>query len=356
MTYPNFLRNLLPQKIIVRMPNWLGDMVMATPILTDLRLHWPAVKITVLCQSTLSPLLQEDPRIDHLLTFNRPRGWFSRIFHKEVVQLLQKNQYDVGILLPNSFSSAWWFWLGNVHNRIGYATHWRSCLLDHTIHFSAQQESEHLVAKYKQLLGPLGIPLSTSSPSLFLSEKELTDTNHLLTEYGINASDIVIGVHPGAAYGSAKCWPPAYFQELIHRLLDFPQLKILFLGDKGSVPLIQTICSGCPERVVNLSGKTSLRQLMALIKRSQLFLTNDSGPMHVASALHTPLIALFGSTNEITTGPYNGGVVIHKHVACSPCYRRECPIDFRCMKNITVDEVYREAVRLLSYSTKKKVI
>ena len=130
-------------------------------------------------------------------------------------------------------------------------------------------------------------------------------------------------------------------------LLEDPKVKIVYFGDKSGASLVQEICVDLPDRVINLAGKTTLRQLIALINQCHFFLTNDSGPMHVASALGIPLIALFGSTSDIATSPYNGGKVIHKHVPCSPCYRRECPIDFRCMTQITVEEVYREIRALL---------
>jgi heptosyltransferase-2 len=115
------------------------------------------------------------------------------------------------------------------------------------------------------------------------------------------------------------------------------------LGDRNGAPLVNDICSGFPERVINLAGKTNLRELMALIQSCSIILTNDSGPMHIAAAFDIPLLALFGSTNDTTTGPYGKHAkVIHKHVECSPCYKRVCPIDFRCMKRIEVDEVYQE--------------
>lgn len=119
-------------------------------------------------------------------------------------------------------------------------------------------------------------------------------------------------------------------------------LSTVYFGDRAGASLVQEICQGMPDRVINLAGKTNIRELMALIQACDIFLTNDSGPMHIASALGTPLLALFGSTSDTATGPYSGGQVIHKHVECSPCYKRTCPIDFRCMTRIEVDEVYRE--------------
>lgn len=337
-----------PRNILVRMPNWLGDFVMATPILTDLRHHWPEAKITAMCQGVLGSVIQEDPHIDRILPFKKPKGLLNNRVRDEMIASLQNEHYDLGILLTNSFSSAWWFWKGQIHNRLGFASHWRSWLLNYPVHFPEERDKQHLVITYKQLLQPLGIPLSSTDPALYLAKQEQTAIQEWLFAEGVHKKDLIIGINPGAAYGSAKCWLPDRFKALTSKLLENPRTKILFFGDKAGAPLVEEICKGFTKRVINLAGKTSLRELMAFIQACDIFLTNDSGPMHVASALGTPLLALFGSTSDVATGPYKGGKVIHKHVPCSPCYRRECPIDFRCMKQIEVDEVYHELQKLLS--------
>ncbi|MFN0064670.1 MAG: glycosyltransferase family 9 protein, partial [Chlamydiales bacterium] len=149
---------------------------------------------------------------------------------------------------------------------------------------------------------------------------------------------------PTAAFGPAKCWLPERFREVAKRLTDNPENHVLFFGDKAGAAQVAAISEGISPHVHNLSNKTSLRELIALIASCDHFLTNDSGPMHLAAALAVPLLALFGSTNEISTGPYLHGKTLHKHVSCSPCYRRTCPIDFRCMKQISVEEVMSELI------------
>jgi heptosyltransferase-2 len=329
------------------MPNWLGDVVMATPVLADLRNHWKLAKITAMCQSNVAPLLKDDPNIDAILSFRRPTGWIHRQQHWDIIDPLRKGEYDLGILLTNSFSSAWRFWRGHVKNRIGFATHWRSFLLNYPVPFPKDLEKQHLVITYKMLLQKLGVPLSETPPSLYLNPVEMTEARDLLKKCGINPASIIIGINPGAAFGSAKCWLPERFREVTERLLENPFVHILYFGDPAGTPLVNQICAGLSDRVVNLAGKTSLRELMALINACSVFLTNDSGPMHIASALGIPLVALFGSTSDVKTGPYRLGTVIHKHVECSPCYKRVCPIDFRCMTRIEVEEVYREIMKLL---------
>ncbi len=337
-----------PQNILVRMPNWLGDLVMATPVLADLRRTFPAATITAMCQSNTAPLLLNDPNINELFSFKRPNGWIHRRQHYEIIDPLRKGEYDLGLLLTNSISSAWWLWRGHVKNRIGFKDTLRNLLLNKCVPFPKNRETQHLVITYKALLEPLGIPVSDTPTRLYVSPQEVQEAKELLKRYGIHCGrHKLVGINPGAAYGSAKCWLPERFENVSRRLLEDPDTHVVFFGDPAGAPLVNAICKNLPERVVNLAGKTSIRELMALIKLCSVFLTNDSGPMHIAGALGTPLVALFGSTSAIKTGPYLTGKVIHKHVECSPCYKRVCPIDFRCMTRIETEEVYRELKKML---------
>jgi heptosyltransferase-2 len=338
-----------PKNIIVRMPNWLGDLVMATPVLADIRQHWPDAEITAMCQSNMASILKHDPHIDALFSYNKPSGWIRYGQVHTIIDEIRRGEYDLGIMLTNSISSAWWFWRGAVKWRIGYATQLRSWLLSQAVPWPAQKEQQHQVITYKMLLEPLGIPLSTTPPQLYLTDEERTQAHELLQSAGINAGEsLILGINPGAAYGHAKCWIPERFVALTQAMLNNPRITVVYFGDSSGAPLVDKICAQLPaERVLNLAGKTSLRELMALISCCSLILTNDSGPMHVAAALRIPLVALFGSTSDTCTGPYLSGTVIHKHVACSPCYKRVCPIDFRCMKTIAVAEVQRELQKLI---------
>lgn len=341
-----------PTNIIVRMPNWIGDLVMATPILHDLRRHFKEARLTAMCLAKQAPILENDPNIDELFTFHQSSGWIHREQHKDVCQPLRQADYDLGLLLTNSFSSAWWFRCGHVRNRIGYAGHWRRLLLNYAVKEGADKAHVHQVVFYKRLLEPLGIPVSNTAPRLYIEEEALKTARQQLQQHGVDPRQALIGINPGAAYGLAKCWLPERFRELTLRLLEQTEAYILYFGDHATASLVNEICQGLPPRVINLAGKTSLPELVALIKQCTVLLTSDSGPMHIAAAVGTPPLALFGSTSDVRTGPYGLGKVIHKHVECSPCYLRVCPIDFRCMKRIEVDEVYRELMALVAQRTR----
>lgn len=314
---------------------------MATPVLHDLAKAFPQAKITVLALPAISALLAFDPHLTEVISYKKPNSWIHRAEHHDVIEALQKGEYDLGILLTNSFSSAWWLWRGQVSCRIGFSKSLRSWLLDIAIPYPKNAEQVHLVNVYKELLVPLGISPSETKPALYLSQEDLDYRAHFFALNEIPEGAVVVGINPGAAYGSAKCWPPERFREVVKKLIDKNGVFVIFFGDDKSRDMMHKICRDMPGSVINMAGKTTLRELMALISGCSLFLTNDSGPMHIASALNVPLIALFGSTNPIKTGPFNGGQVVRRQVECSPCYKRECPIDFRCMKGISAAEVYQ---------------
>lgn len=312
---------------------------MSTPILTDLRKAFPKASITAMCSAPLCELLKEDASIDELFCFRRPSNSFLRRQEKRnIIDKIRAGRYDVAILLTNSFSSAWWCWQGRIKRRIGYNKHWRWALLTDSI--ASPKEKIHQVDLYKRLLSPLGIPLSSTAPRLYVTEGEVKESKQLLYQRGYLASKKLIGINPGAAFGSAKCWPVEKFRALAIELLKNKDLYLVFFGDVKTLSLVKEICQGLDPRAVNLAGITSLRELACIIKDCDVLVTNDSGPMHIGDAFHVPLVALFGSTEPRVTGPYGQKEsVINKKVSCSPCMKRVCPIDFRCMTQISVEEV-----------------
>ena len=304
-------------QIIFRMPNWLGDAVMATPLLSIAKTLWPKADITVVTKPGLAPLYFGNPHVKETLSH------FSR-------------EADIGILTTNSFSSAWELFKSGTTKRIGFANECRSPFLTNPLRFPKERGYEHLVTTYKRLLDKAE---DKTKPELFVTPDEKIEAQERLQKLGVTGP--IIGINAQAAYGPAKCWLPERFKQVAKTLSR--DCSVIFFGDEAGKAEIENICQGI--EVVNLAGKTTLRQLIALLQACDVFLTNDSGPMHLAAAIQTPLVALFGSTNDVATGPYEWGTVIHKHVACSPCYRRVCPIDFPCMKQIEVNEVLKSIER-----------
>lgn len=325
-----------PKHIIVRMPNWIGDAVMATPILADLRKKFPSSEIVAMCQGPISELLRHDPNITEIFGFKKISGWIHQANPDRILEPIRCGDFDTGILLTGSLSSAYWFYRGNVKERIGFATHCRSLFLTKKVAYPKNLETQHLVKTYKMLLEPLNIPISDTAPKLYLTDEEKALAKKTLS--GLPGK--IIGINPGAAFGSAKCWPPERFRKLVEKILNETEHTVVVFGDNSLKEMVDSICDNLGDRVINMAGRTTLRELMALIGACDVFLSNDSGPMHIAAALKVPLVALFGSTNPTKTGPYEHGTVIYKQVACSPCYKRVCPIDFKCMLKIQVNEVF----------------
>jgi heptosyltransferase II len=335
-----------PKSIIIRMPNWLGDFVMAIPCIDNIRLHWPDAHLTVMCMKGFAPILEKLSSVDTVLGFTPPK---SREEKKRLYFCLKENSYDLGILLTHSFSSAWWFWRGGIKKRWGRSKDLRSFLLTKAYPFPKKYQEMHHVEVYLEFLEQMGIAVKKKTPELRLGVQEIEEAkSKFLTS---SVKDVIyVGIHPSAAYGPAKVWPLERFHSLAKELLKFPRIELVYLGDNKALEAINKVYLEGESCQHNLAGKTSIRELMALLKCCQLFITNDSGPMHLAAALKVPLVSLFGSTDPTRTSPYKWGDVMYKKVSCSPCFRRVCPIDFPCMMQIQTQEVLAKCLNQLRAS------
>lgn len=326
-------------KIIVRMPNWLGDSIMALPVLQYLKYKWPKAHLSVCIPAAQRPIFELLKDVDRIFTH-------SKNAYKE----LRKENFNLGLLLTNSFSSAWHFWRSKIKTRVGYAADCRSFLLSKAIKKAKNRESRHLVEVYQELAH--SIDSSHEPQPLFQPKIEVPDdaiqNMQLFLEKEKVPSKKIICIHPAAAYGPAKCWLKDRLLLLSEKLLKDESLCIVYVGDQKAKKQIDPLAIDHP-RVFNFAGKTNLLELIALLKLSKVLLSNDSGPMHLADALGTKVLALFGSTNPAKTRPYNIGQVIYKKASCSPCYLRKCPIDFRCMKAIEVNEVFEQIQAMYSH-------
>ncbi|MEK6603257.1 MAG: lipopolysaccharide heptosyltransferase II, partial [Nitrospirota bacterium] len=261
---------------------------------------------------------------------------------------LNRGRYDLAILLQNAFEAAAVTALAGIPNRYGYATDGRSFLLTHRVPLTPKVRRKHQVEYYLELLRPLGIPVEPAAPTLRTTPGEDAAASELLQAFGVKPDQVVIGLNPGSVYGSAKRWLPERFAQVADRLAAEHGACVLIFGGKGEEELGTAIAGMMTAPTIVYSGRTTVRQLMALIKRCRLFITNDTGPMHVAAAFGVPLVAIFGPTNPVTTSPYGPGHELVRHpVECAPCLLRECPIDHRCMQGLGVDAVHAAARRQL---------
>jgi heptosyltransferase-2 len=374
-----------PRRILVRGVNWLGDAVMTTPALHRLREKFPQARITLLTHEKLAELWRHQPSLDCTLSFAAGESAWS------ISRRMRVEQFDLALILPNSPRSALETWLGGIPQRVGYARRWRNWLLTRavasrpgwapmrklsvreihrrtgvpdpiTLHVSRfTGQGAHQIHEYLHLVAAVGASAEPLAPELEVTPAEIASIERkflagLFSGSGSKQPPLFFGLNPGAEYGPAKRWPVERFIEAARQIQQRTNCTWLIFGGKADLPTAEAIHSalcgasksnadGRTPRsgVLNLAGKTSLRELMALLKVCRVLLTNDTGPMHVAAALGTPVVVPFGSTSPELTGPGLPGDARHRllraAVPCAPCFRRECPIDFRCMASITVERV-----------------
>lgn len=340
------------KRIVVRGPNWIGDAVMCEPALSALRKLFPAAEITVLVKPTIAELLGSHPGLDRILVYDH-RGQHAGLTGKwALARALRRLRFDLAILFQNAFEAALLAFLAGIPRRYGYATDGRSLLLTDPIAVPEGTNGVHQIQYYLDLLRPLGASRQSDAPRLFLSDGEGHAMRRRLAEAGITESELVVGLNPGSTYGSAKRWLPERFAETADRLMQehgARGVRVVIVGAWGEEALGRAIADRMRTKPVLLSGQTSVRELMAVIKRCGVFITNDTGPMHIAAAFGVPVVAVFGPTDSRTTAPVGHGHTIVRHpVECSPCLLRECPIDHRCMTRISVDEVFAAAKKQLA--------
>ena len=358
-------------RILVRGVNWLGDAVMTTPALLRLREAKPAAHITLLTHEKLADLWANHPAVDAVLTFARRGGVWS------VGQKLRAGNFRVGLVLPNSHRSALELWLAGIPLRIGFACPWRNWLLTQRVRPQAgfvemrkrpldeikrlaaisaadgppasphgpQPRAAHQLHLYLQLVAALGANPEPLPPRLEVSAEELAAVKQ---RFSLTSAVSWFGLNPRAEYGPAKRWPPERFLAAAAEAQKRTSCRWLILGGPADIGLATEMTNSLGRLFpsappLNLAGQTTLRELCALLKQCRLLLTNDTGPMHVAAAVGTPVVAIFGSTSPELTGPGLPGDPHHylliSNAACSPCFRRVCPIDFRCMTSISVERV-----------------
>lgn len=340
------LRQDSVRKILIRSVNWLGDAVMTTPALSVVREHFSQAEITILANEMVSELFRHHPGIDHIITFRRKgkhRGVAGRL---RLAAELRSHRFDLAIILPNSFDSAVVPWLARIPARMGKCSDGRTLLLNGRYHFVKTIPPRHEVDYYLDLLGHFGITGNRTPLRLFVTDDEKKRAETYLEGYGIQPHDFVLGINPGASYGSAKRWYPERFAQVAGQLSETWRAKVMIFGGPGETAIAADIERDL-EGAVNVAGKTSVREMMALIKRCNFFITNDSGPMHVAAAFAVPLVAIFGSTDHTGTSPYSSNsVVVRNDIDCAPCKLRECPTDHRCMTSVTAEAVVTVALEL----------
>ncbi len=347
------------QKILVRAPNWIGDAVMATPSLSALRRRFHEAEIVLLAKPVIAAVFEQHPDIDRIILYEDP-GKHHGIFGLwRLSRLLKTEQFNMALLLQNAFEAALLAFFAGIPQRLGYATDGRRLFLTQSL--NKKEAPIHRSDAYFSLLQLIANvssgheEIKKRDPYLVLTSNERAEARIFLKSLGVLTSRLVIGINPGAAYGTAKRWLPDRFAEVADQLGERYEAEILIFGGKFEIEIAKKIQQQMKSPAVVLAGKTSLRQMMACIKTCGLFISNDSGPMHVASALNVPQVAVFGPTNpqaSFSQGEYD--IMVQNKVDCAPCRHRICPIDHRCMEGLSVESVFKAAAIQLNLPLQKK--
>ena len=333
---------------MVRATNWLGDAVMSLPAIRAIRGVFPQAHLAVVAKPWVADLYAREKCIDRVIpytakTFGDKRGFAAR---------LRRERFDGAILLQNAFDAALMAWMAGIPERIGYRRDGRGFLLTRAIAVPEPGDiPRHERFYYLELLRRAGmLERFPTMPAIQLDgvDEARECGAQRLRELGIHAPPI--GISPGAAYGNAKRWLPERFAEVAARVAGAHSAAAVVFGSAAERQLCEVVTGAMRAagmEVRNLAGETSLSEFIELAAACRVFLTNDSGAMHVASALGVPVVAVFGATDDTTTGPSSPlARVIRAHAECSPCLLRECPIDHRCMTGVTAAHVADVALEL----------
>ena len=332
------------ERIVIVAPNWLGDAVMALPAIADVRRHYPDAHLAIAARAAVAPLFMMVEGVDAVETLPGRGGLAAVTSWTADATTLASGSFDAALLLPNSFAAALTARRAGIPERWGFATDWRGRLLTRAIAKPRHSSLPlHQAAYYQALTTALGI---TAGPLHASVRTNRTRTRDLLHEIGLDPDEPFVVFAPGAAYGRAKQWLPERFGELAGLILRERGWNVVLVGSAADRAVCEDIAARVPQsgsrlnRVIDLSGKTDLAALAGVLALAHAVVSNDSGAMHLAGAVATKVVAIFGATSEARTAPLPAGAdapaaaVLTHPVFCRPCMLRECPIDHRCMRGI----------------------
>jgi heptosyltransferase II len=343
-------------KILVRATNWIGDALLSLPALRAIRGRFPAAEIVVLARPWVAALYEHERSVDRIVSLPAAKGFADFQGKWKIARQLRKERFDLAVLLPNSFESAALLCFAGAHRIVGYARDGRTPLLTHAIPVPSRGEiPKHETYYYLELLRRADlIPALPEAGEIRFDRIEEARRRGRDLFARAELKTPIIGVSPGAAYGGAKRWLPERFSESARKLAAGLNAAVAVFGSADEAALCERVAAEAGGR--NFAGRTTLREFIDMTAACRLFLTNDSGAMHIASALGVPSVAVFGPTDESATGPMGAlSRILRQPVGCAPCLLRECPIDHRCMTGVSADRAVKTAEELLGLGIPSEV-
>ena len=310
-------------KLAFRPPNWLGDAVLATVVPTAMRRAHPEARIEVLAPAALVDAYANHPAVDRVVALAKGGE----------VDAYRAGRYDLVLLAPTSFGSAWRAWRGRPGRVFGFASSGRGALLAGRLPGTAYRRDRHQVENYRELATLAGSPRAEDEPLVVVDPAWRDEAGRLWPP----RTGPRVALQPGATYGPAKRWGAERFAALARALRE-DGAAVAVLGGPGDAEAVAAVRAGAD--VLDFAGRTALGTLAGVLEAADVLVTNDTGPMHLAAAVGTPTVALFGSTSPLWTAPRGAGHHVVRHpVPCAPCFRRDCRIGYLCLEGIGTDRV-----------------
>ncbi|MEA9600720.1 lipopolysaccharide heptosyltransferase II [Polynucleobacter sp. MG-28-Ekke-A2] len=335
--------------ILIIAPNWIGDAVMTEPLLASVKEQYPEANIDVLASTWVAPIYRACPEVHEVIEAKFEHKQLQWSLRKKLAKELAIKKYQACFILPNSLKSALIPWLANIPFRVGYRGELRFGLINLSLDNPSKVNRPPMVDHYlalSQLLneGQVASTLSNLVPRLNVSSTANQSVQTKLLNAKVDPANVYV-MCPGAEYGPTKRWPTSHFAQLAQQLIaSNPHSQIILLGSKGDNALAQEIQFQAKQdsHIYNWCGDTSLDEAIALIGMSKAVISNDSGLMHIAAALKTPQVAIFGSSDPAHTPPLSDKAkVIWLNLPCSPCHKRECPLGhLKCLNDILPEQVF----------------
>ena len=335
------------ERLVVVSPNWLGDAVMALPAIADARRHLPDAHLAVAARKSVAPLFTMVAGVDEVITLPGRGGLRALSSWQQDAAVLASGQFDAALLLPNSFATGWIASKSGIAERWGFATDWRARYLSRAV--PKPKAPLHQGAYYQALTTALGMAPGPLHARVWPNQD---GAKEVLREIGLDLDEPFAVFAPGAAYGRAKQWLPERFAQLAHMLIEKRNWSVVMVGANADRDVCREIEARTPKtgtkinRLIDFAGKSDLPTLAGILAVARAVVSNDSGAMHLAGAVGTQVVALFGATNETRTSPLSASAdspapaILAHPVFCRPCMLRECPIDHRCMRGITAERAF----------------
>lgn len=346
----------------MRGTNWVGDAVMTVPALRELRRVLPRARVTLATRPWAEGIFAGADFIDDFLVVGDASGRPAAVFRE--ARQWRARRFDLAVLFPNSFAPALAAALARVPARVGYATQGRAPLLTHRVGVPEWRGRRHEVFYYLNLVAELERRLYGSSTvgtrepdaGLHVTDERLREARLVLGEMGARPGRPLVALCPGSTNSRAKRWPAERFAAVADLLSERAGAEVVLVGAAEELDISEEVARRMRARPVVLTGKTDLAQTAAVLRASDLLVTNDTGPAHVAAAVGCPVVVVFGPTNPVTTRPFSTTAeVVRRPPDCAPCMLRDCPIDHRCMTAVTAEDVFERAARALEHGRKVEV-